>query len=191
MLARALRRTGRRASAAPAQIDPSAYAAATSEKLPAPRPSVDRERARGTPTIQVPDESVTATPARRPTAASIGPRAQRGEALADARPLCARLGHRPRVRTPTQEQRPRAKNETAFSAKNDADRQEREQQPGERPAADGERVGRRPHEAVRLLDVASVDELGQQPAVGRVEVARRGGQHERRGDEHGERTGAR
>ena len=60
MLARALRRTGLRARTAPAQIDPSAYAAATREKLPAPRSSVERTSC-GTPTIQVPEDSVTAT----------------------------------------------------------------------------------------------------------------------------------
>ena len=81
MLARALRRTGQRASAAPAQIDPNAYAAATSEKLPAPRPRVERTSS-GTPTIHVPEESVTATPEHDDRRGEHRQRPQRGEALA-------------------------------------------------------------------------------------------------------------
>src|SRR5580765_8306160 len=87
MLARAFRRTGKRASAAPAQIDPNAYAAATSEKLPAPRPSVERTSS-GTPTIHVPDDSVTARPstttgvAAAAGAGSVGRRARpRGDTV--------------------------------------------------------------------------------------------------------------
>jgi hypothetical protein len=71
MLARALRRIGHRVSAAPTQIEPSAYEAATREKLPAPRPSVDLTSS-GTPTIQVPEDRVTATPSTSTAAASTG-----------------------------------------------------------------------------------------------------------------------
>src|SRR5207248_6283603 len=60
-LVSAFRRTGLCASARPAAIEPTAYAAATSEKLPAPRSSVFRTNS-GTPAIHVPDEIVTQTP---------------------------------------------------------------------------------------------------------------------------------
>ena len=74
-----------------------------------------------------------------------------------------------------------------MSAKNALIGSTTEQETGERPAADRERVRGRPHKPVRLLHVASVDELGQQPAVRGVEVARRRREHEGGHDEDGER----
>ena len=65
-----------------------------------------------------------------------------------------------------------------------ADRHEREQSGGRRPAADRERVRRRSDEPVRPLDVVPVDERGEECAVGRVEVAGRG--REREGRDHQE-----
>ncbi len=61
MLASALRLISTRVRTSPAVTDPIAYAAAISEKLPAPRSSVSRTKV-GTPTIHVPEEIVTATP---------------------------------------------------------------------------------------------------------------------------------
>src|SRR5436190_20526497 len=112
MLARALRRTGQRANAAPAQIDPNAYAAATSEKLPAPRPSVERTSS-GTPTIHVPDDKVTASPSTTTAAASTG----NGRSAAKPSEIfggSASNPARPFVRTPTRRTAER-KNEAALS----------------------------------------------------------------------------
>src|SRR6187455_2041803 len=116
MLARALRRTGKRASAAPAQIEPNAYAAATSEKLPAPRPSVERTSS-GTPTIHVPDESVTASPSTTTEAASTGS----GRSAAKPSEILGRAASgppaRPFVRRPSRKTADR-KNDAALRAKN-------------------------------------------------------------------------
>ena len=116
MLARALRRTGQRANAAPAQIDPNAYAAATSEKLPAPSPSVERTSS-GTPTIHVPDESVTASPSTTTDAARTGS----GRSAAKPSEILGRSASgpptRPFVRTPSRKTADR-KNDAALRAKN-------------------------------------------------------------------------
>ena len=185
MLARALRRTGQRANAAPAQIDPNAYAAATSEKLPAPSPSVERTSS-GTPTIHVPDESVTASPSTTTDAASTGS----GRSAAKPSEILGRSCVRPAdppLRPYAEQEDGRQEERRRVESEERADRHHDEQEPGERPAADRERIRRRPHQPVRLLHVAPVDELGQKPAVRRVEVARRRREHESGHDEDGER----
>src|SRR5262245_37942352 len=116
MLARALRRTGKRASAAPAQIDPSAYAAATSEKLPAPSPSVERTSS-GTPTIHVPDDNVTAIPSTTTDAASTGSGRSAAKPSEILGGTASGPPSRPFVRTPSRNSAER-KNDAAFSAKN-------------------------------------------------------------------------
>lgn len=63
-----------------------------------------------------------------------------------------------------------------------AQRHDRQEDGGEAPASDRERVGAGAHEPVRLLHVPSVDEGGEDGAVRRVEVARRSRQEE--GCEH-------
>src|SRR6266540_755164 len=117
MLALALRRIGHRARASPAQIDPSAYEAATREKLPAPRPSVDRTSS-GTPTIHVPEDSVTATASTATEAARIGlgRSAAKPSRIRGSSAPASRLGA-PRARTPPRTAAERKK-EAALRAKN-------------------------------------------------------------------------
>src|SRR5215218_5068099 len=111
----AFRSTPRRAKKIPAAVDPSAYPAARSEKLPGPRPSVSRTSV-GTPTIQVPDEIVTPTPSTTTAVASVG---SGRSAVNPSRTLGAAVaapGIR-RVRTPAS--RPAdTRNEAALIAKN-------------------------------------------------------------------------
>jgi hypothetical protein len=68
-----------------------------------------------------------------------------------------------------------------------ANRQEREEPRRDRPAANGQGLGGRANEAVGLLDVAPVDEGGEEGAVRGVEVAGRGGQQERSDDQSPQR----
>ena len=78
----------------------------------------------------------------------------------------------------------------AVDGEEDAHRHEGEQCRGERPAADRERLGGRLDDGVRLLDVRSVDERRDGRAVGRLEVAGRRLEDERRDDEPPERQAA-
>src|SRR5207253_11342767 len=113
-LANAFRLICRRVRKIPAITDPSAYDAATSEKLPAPRPSVSRTSV-GTPTIQVPAEIVTPTPRTRTAAASIA----RGRSAAKPSRIRGAVGCSPagrRARTPESRAAER-KNEAALIAK--------------------------------------------------------------------------
>ena len=179
MLARAFRRTGQWASAAPAQIEPSAYEAATREKLPAPPPESRSHQLRNA------DDPGSGRERDRDAEHHDGGRKRRpgtqgGEAITDSRTLGALPGP---AGPDSDEQCGGEEERDGVQPKEDADRQERQQHSRERPAAHGERVGRRPHEAVGLLHVASLDERGKQCAVRRLEVAGRGREHECRDDQ--------
>ena len=113
------------------------------------------------------------------------PRTQGGEAVTDSRALGALLGLS--TRPDSGEQSRREEERDGVQREEDADRKDRQQQPCERPAADGERVGRGADEPVGLLHVAPLDESGKQRAVRRLEVAGRGREHEGSGDQRGQR----
>ena len=184
MLASALRLISTRVSTRPAVTDPIAYAAAISEKLPAPRPSVSRTNV-GTPTIHVPDEIVTATPRTATPVASTGsglraakPSRMRGAAA------CAALPPRCLTRRSSAAE---TKNDAALRPKKaligmKASRPAAAAQP---PTESASAVART--SAVRPLDVVPVDERRQQRAVRRVEVARGGGEREGGDDQEPER----
>src|SRR5215208_2896175 len=156
MLANALRLISTRVRRSPAVTDPIAYAAAISEKLPAPPPSVSRTNV-GTPTIHVPEEMVTATP--RTTTAP----ARTGSGLSAAKPSRMRGAAEWAALPP----RCLTRRRSAAERKNDAALRPKKALIGmkaSKPAAAAQPrqgVGRGADEAVRALDVVPVDERGE------------------------------
>lgn len=86
-----------------------------------------------------------------------------------------------------EEQRGRYEERRCVEPEEGADRHEGQEAGRRGPSSHRQRVRRRAHQAVRALDVVAVDQRGQEGAVGRIEIAGRGGEREGGDDQQPQR----
>src|SRR5262249_22075543 len=165
-----------------------AYAAAMSEKLPAPRWS-DSRTSCGTPTIHVPDEIVT--PTRRVAIATASAGRGRSSAKASRRRGASSALRVTRDDMNAGEQQRRCEERERIEREERASRQDEERRRRDPPTADGQGLRRRVDEPIGRLHVPAFDKCREQRAVGGLEVARRSLQRERCNDESPDRQGGR